>query len=146
MPLAIFLTLYGVVALYAGIAYLAGPLVPLATIVALGLPVVVYLMLEWVATPLVAVAVGFHARWSLLTAVALGVPLVVLFTFVTPVVGSGDPNLSVPVPWLSVYSASKESALATARERLVWWASVYLACITVGLVSRRIRPISHNAA
>src|SRR4051794_6177394 len=117
MPLALFLTLYVVIAAYAALAYLLGPLMQLGTIVVgFGLPILLYLGLEWVACPMVAAAAGFHARWSATTALLLGIPLVALFTFVTPVVGSGNPNLSVPVPWLSVHSSAKDGALAVARQ------------------------------
>jgi hypothetical protein len=95
---------------------------------------------------MVAAAAGFHARWSATTALVLGIPLVALFTFVTPVVGSGNPNLSVPVPWLSVHSSAKEGALAVARQHLVWWGGVYFACLAFGLLSRLVRPVPSNAA
>ena len=148
MPRAIFFAAcaaYAVVLVYAALAFYLGPLVPLGTIVVgFGLLIVPYLALEWVATPVVAVAMGYCARWSIGASVLLGVPLVALYALVTPVVSSGDPTLSVPVPWLSVYEANKVSIVPMISERLHWWASLYLLSALAGRLSRGLVPVQED--
>lgn len=142
MTWPILLSLYAVVTTYAALTYFLGELVPLATIVlGFGIFIILYLMLEWVATPMVAAFMGFHARWSVGTALVFGLPLVVAFTFVTPVVSSGNATLAVPVPWLSVYTKSRVEVLPLIWERLVWWGVLYAVSMLLGLVSRKLKPV-----
>jgi hypothetical protein len=129
------------IVLYAAFAVVLGEGVQLVTIVFFfGLLVIPYLALEWVVTPLVAVVSGIYARWSIALALAAGLPLVLAFTIVTPVVSSGNSSLPVPVPWLSNYSSAKSAVVPIIRERLTWWISVYTLSFAVGLASRAIRP------
>ncbi|WP_348013780.1 hypothetical protein [Roseateles sp.] len=121
-------------------------MIPLATIaLGFGLLVIPYLMLEWVATPAVALVMGIQSRWwSVPATLVFGVPLVVLLTVITPVVGSGSESLNVPVPWLAVYSKSKSSIMPILRERLLWWGALYTFSLLVGWASRRVLPPSEN--
>ncbi|MDC6171138.1 hypothetical protein [Paucibacter sp. XJ19-41] len=142
MPVAVAVTLYLGVLLYAALMYLLGPLVPVATIaLGFGLLVIPYLMLEWIATPAVAAFMGFQARWSVAVALVIGLPLVALFTVITPVVSSGSESLAVPVPWLAVFAKSKSSVMAVVRERLVWWGTLYLSAVVAGRLSLHVRPL-----
>lgn len=142
MTWPILISMYGVVAVYAALTYLLGDLVPLATIaLGFGILIIPYLLLEWIATPLVAAIMGFQARWSIGVALVLGLPLVVAFTFATPVISSGDPTLSVPVPWLSVYAKSRATVLPLIKERLLWWGMLYAVAMLLGLVSRKLKPV-----
>ena len=145
MPRAILLSAYAVALVYAALAFCLGPLVPLGTIVVgFGLLIIPYLALEWIATPVVAIAMGYYSRWSIGASVLHGVPLVALYALVTPVVSSGDSTLSVPVPWLSVYAANKVSILPIISQRLQWWASLYLLSALAGRLSRVFVPVQED--
>ena len=141
MTIAVALTLYAGVLLYAAVAYFLGPLVPIATIaLGFGLLIIPYLFMEWIATPVVAAVMGYQARWTISGALVFGLPLVVLFTAITPVVSSGNASMSVPVPWLSVFASNKAKVVPIILERLVWWVSLYLVALVTGRISRHIRP------
>jgi hypothetical protein len=147
MPLAAVLALYVPILLYAALALFLGKLVALATIVfGFGLLIFPYLMLEWIATPVVAAVMGFQARWGVAKALQFGLPLVILFTAVTPVISSGDATLAVPVPWLSVRPVGWAQVIPIVLERLSWWGSVYLVTLLAGLVSRKIKPIAAKSS
>lgn len=139
MPVVVAIFLYAGVLVYAALMYALGPLAPIATIaLGLGLLIIPYLALEWVATPVVAALMGFQARWSVAAALVVGLPLVVLFAVVTPVVSSGSEFLGVPVPRLAVFAKSKTSIWPVLRERLVWWGALYTCALIVGRLSRHV--------
>lgn len=141
MPVTVVVVLYVGVLVYAALTYLLGPVIPIATIaLGFGLLIIPYLMLEWVATPVVAALMGFQARWSVVAALIVGLPLVVLFTVITPVVSSGSESLAVPVPWLAVFAQSKSDIMPIVRERLLWWGALYACAMAIGRLSRYLRP------
>lgn len=115
--------LYAGIILYAAINLVLGEYVSIITIrVGFGLPIIPYLIIEWIVTPLVVAYSGFQSRWSKKDALCVGLPLFVLYTVVTPVVSSGG---WVPVPWLSVFSQELQTVLPIISTRLLWWGGLY---------------------
>ena len=148
MPLRLLFALYGVGVSYAALMYYLGPAVPVGTIaLGFGVLVIVYLAVEWVATPALAIVIGLQARWwSVPVLLLFGTPLVILFTVVSPVVGAGSEALGVPVPWLAVPAKSRPSMAPIIQERLLWWGLLHLAAATAGWFSRGVWPLSHSDA
>jgi hypothetical protein len=145
MPLPFIFALYASILAYGAATYFLGESLQLLTVVVgFGLLIVPYLTFEWVAAPVVALAMGFQARWSFMTSIVLGVPLVVLFTVITPVISSGNSSLPIPVPWLSVFEIGKSEVIPIIRERLIWWAGAYLAGMLIGWISRFVRPATEQ--
>lgn len=137
----LFLVLGVVIVVYGALTYILGEGLQLITIIFFfGLLLIPYLALEWVITPLVAMVSGIYARWSVTLALAAGLPLILAFTIVTPVVSSGNSSLPVPVPWLSIFASAKATVAPVIRERLAWWLSLYAICFAVGLISRVVKP------
>jgi len=143
MPLTLIVTLYLFILAYGAITYALGSFLQVLTVVlGFGLLIIPYLMLEWIATPLVALTMGFQARWSFSISIFLGVPLIVLFTVITPVVVSGNNSLPMPVPWLSVFEKGRFEVIPIIHERLIWWGGTYMAAVFIGRISRFIRPVA----
>jgi hypothetical protein len=139
MPRVVFLFLYGFTILYAVVSYLLRQYVEIATIlIGFGMPILLYLALEYIATPVIACIAGFYARWSIPFAVIVGYPLVILATVVFPVGNTKSNSLPVPVPWLAAYSASKDDVMREIPERLLWWTSLFLIFLIIGLITRWI--------
>jgi len=141
MPLRVLLVFYAVGVLYAAITYFLGPYIPLATIaLGFGLLIIPYLSVEWVFTPVLAVLIGFQARWwSIPALLVCGVPVIVLFTVISPVVSSGGESLAVPVPWLAVFTKSRTAVVPIIQERLLWWGLLFAFAAFLGRLSRRYK-------
>lgn len=147
MPLVLIFALYAFILIYGVTAYALGSFLQVVTVVlSFGLLIIFYLALEWIATPFVALAIGFQARWSFTTSLVLGAPLVVLFTVITLVVSSGNPSLPMPVPWLSVFKKARTEVIPIIHERLIWWGGIYMTGMLIGRISRFIRPIAEKNA
>jgi len=141
MPKSLIISLYAFILAYGSATYFLGESLQLLTvIVGFGLLIIPYLALEWVASPVVALAMGFQARWSFRTSIILGAPLISLFTAITPVISSGNSSLPIPVPWLSVFERGRLEVFPIIQERLIWWACAYLTGLLIGWISRFIRP------
>ena len=132
------LALYAFTLCYAAVNYLLGEFVALLTLlIGFGLPIFAYLALEYIATPLIGCLAGFQARWSVLRALLLGYPLLVLAALVFPV-GNTKKAMPVPVPWLAAYEASRDEVMSAMRERIVWLSALFLVLVAAGLASRAI--------
>lgn len=133
---------------YAAGTFLIGDLLALLTIwLGFGLLMIVYYWLEWVATPALALVMGYQVRsWSLPRVISLGAPLVTLYAVVTPVFATDSDHMHLSLPWLSVYSKSKSTIVPMLYERLTWWGVLFLIGIAVGLVRRLISGRVERAA
>lgn len=135
-----FFFLYAGIILYATLNLLLGEYVGVITIrVGFGLPIIPYLIIEWIVTPLVAVYSGFQSQSSKKDALCVGLPLFVLYTVVTPVVGSGG---WVPVPWLSVFSQELQTVLPIISTRLLWWGGLYSVAYLCGMFVRNVDHVT----
>jgi hypothetical protein len=148
VPIAVLLVFYAAGLLYAALTYYLGPYIPLATIaLGFGLLIFFYLAVEWVVAPVLAVIIGFQARWwSLPVLILFGAPVVILFTAISPVVSSGSKALGVPVPWLAVFTASRSAIAPIIQERLLWWGLLFIAAALLGRVSRRYWRLATSGA
>lgn len=102
-----------------------------------GLPVLVWLLLEWVAPPLVAATEGLRARESIPGALR-GIPLVLLFAVVTPTVKGRNVVIPAEVPWLAHHSVG-DGMVAVLLARVLLWCAVFCAFFVAALVVRRLK-------
>ena len=132
--------LYGIAGAYAlGSLILRETGVIFITVIGFGIPVLAFLLMEWVVPPLVAIFIGLQARWSF-ARTAYGLPLVILFAVITPSVHGKNVVLPTNVPWLAAFPASAADAAPIIQTRIVCWGALFLAALMLGRVSRAIRP------
>lgn len=129
-----FLVIYLVVIGYGLATYLVGEMIVLPTIIGVGLPIILYLTLDYLAPPLIACFAGYYARWSLPFSLFAGYPLVVLASLIFPV-GNTEKSLPVPVPWLSAYktASSQKAIMSSIADRLPWHTGLFILAVLVGL-------------
>lgn len=136
MPPYLITTLYGVAIAYAALAYLVGENgIIMIEVIGFGLPMILWLALEWIAPLSIAVFMGFQARTSIVKAL-LGAPIVVLYCLVTPTVHARNIVLPALIPWLAAFPSSLNQALPIIQERLVLWGCVFLAAVVLGRIGR----------
>ncbi|MCG2591727.1 hypothetical protein LZ009_02930 [Ramlibacter sp. XY19] len=139
--LVLFGALFAFAGLYALLCLGLGERMLVVTLViGFGLPVFLWLAMEWVAPPLVAALAGSSARYFPLCSLLLGIPLVLVYTFVSPVAMGGSSDFSVPLPWLSVPKVRAKGLQDLLLWRAQMWLAVYAAVFLLAYVSRFVRP------
>lgn len=139
-----FVWLYLVGAAYAVGTFALSSALAIVTLVAgFGLLMLVYVALEWFATPLVAILAGAQARWSVLRSLTVGIPLIGLWTVATPIVKA---DLHMMLPWLSVGGATWERMQPVIGSRLIIWFVLFAVAIAGALASRVIHPVQDPVA
>ncbi len=111
----------------------------LITVFGFGLPVILFLLIEWCISPLLAAYFGFQARWSYFRAIS-GVPLIFLYTIITPFIPGKSTVLPTDVPWLSRFPVHVDKAIPIIQDRLVWWLCVFFISLVFGNISRFVVP------
>ena len=145
--LTLFAALFAIAALYALLCVGLGKLMIVVTLViGFGLPVLLWLAMEWAAPPLVALFAGGVARYFPICSLALGIPLVLAFTFVSPVASGGSSDFSVPLPWLSIAEVRAKGLGDLLLQRAQLWLAVYAGIFVLAYVSRVVRPPMVSAA
>ena len=125
--------------------YMGEAMVLLTVVMMMGLPLLLYAFLAYVATPAIACVMGYYARWSVPVAVFLGYPLVLLASFVFPLATEKGKEL-IPVPWLALYKTSaRQDVLAEMPQWIAWWSAAFAVCFVAGLLSRRVSSPAETA-
>lgn len=136
MPPYLIPALYGIAIGYAALAYLARENgIIMIEVIGFGLPMILWLALEWVAPPVIAAFMGFQARQSIGKAM-FGAPIVILFSVITPTVPGKNVVIPALIPWLAAYPSSLNQALPIIQERLFLWGGVFLVAVVLGKISR----------
>lgn len=104
-----------------------------------GLPVLALLVIEWIAPPLIALFFGLQARSSLNKAIS-AIPLIILYSVISPTIQGKNTLLPVLLPWLAAFPSSIDLALPIIGERLVWWGSLFAIALVSAHISRIVRP------
>jgi hypothetical protein len=101
-----------------------------------GVPIIVFMAVDYAGPIIIAGIVGYLARWSFLASGVLGYPLVVLATAVAPIGNTEHSALPVPVPWLAVYkkASSQEAFTSAIQDQLPINSAVFLTALLVGIV------------
>ena len=106
-----------------------------------GLPVLCWLLMEWLAPLVIAIFMGVQASASISRAMS-GAPLVILFSVVSPTVHGKNVVIPTLIPWLAAFPSSLPHTLPILQERLLLWGSVFLGALVLGRISRLTHPSS----
>lgn len=142
MPKNLIPILYGIAIAYAAITCLVRENgIIMIEVIGFGLPLLLWLLFEWVAPPIIAALIGFQARQSIAKALA-GIPLVFLYASVTPTVHGKSVVIPSIIPWLAAFPSSLTQAMPIIQERLILWGGVFLVALIFGKISRQTHPSS----
>ncbi len=106
--------------------------------IGLGLPVLAFLLIEWVLPVLAAAIAGLQTKWSLRAAINAS-PLVIVLACISPFVPGKNTVLPAHLPWMAAAPASVSQALEILVSQAPWWLLVYVLALVAG---RFLRPNS----
>ena len=109
--------------------------VVLIEVLGFGLPVLVFLAIEWVLPVAVAAIAGFQNKWSLQAAIN-AFPLVVVFAAISPFVSGKSTVLPTHLPWMAAAPSSISQAIEAIASRAPWWLLVYVIALFAGRFMR----------
>jgi hypothetical protein len=104
-------------------------------VIGLGLPVLAFLIVEWVLPVLVAVIAGLQIKWALRAAIN-AFPLVIVFACISPFVQGKNIVLPAHLPWMAAAPTSIPQAIEALVSRAPWWLLVYVRALVAGRLMR----------
>ncbi|MGB2833539.1 MAG: hypothetical protein WBC07_11340 [Methylotenera sp.] len=113
----------------------------LIDVIGFGLPMLFWLAMEWIAPFTVSVFMGMKARESFSKAM-FGLPLVLLYSLVTPTIRGENHVIPSIIPWLAGFPSSLPKALPILQERMLLWCGVFIVSLIFAKISRLTHPSS----